>query len=383
MKKLGLQRRTFTLLAVVFVLFALFLYVALRAGPLAPIAVTTTKVESRSLAPALFGIGTVQARYTYKIGPTSAGRLKQIYVQVGDFVAAGQVLGEMDSVDLNDKLVAQQAAIRRAEAVVQQAEATQGFAQAQVKRYESLLASKNTSTESVAVKRQELAVAKATLNAVKEDVLRLAAELKALHTHLENLKLIAPVAGLVVARNADLGTTLVAGQAVIEVIDPNSLWVHTRFDQVSATGLAANLPARITLRSQQANVLSGKVLRVEPLADAITEEMLAKVVFSVPMTALPPLGELAEVTVQLASLSAMTVIPNAAIRTLKGQRGVWKLTNEQLVFVPIILGRADLEGYVQVAEGLSVGDELILYSEKALTAASRLQIKPSLVSGAK
>lgn len=383
MKKLGLQRRTFTLLAVVFVLFALFLYVALRAGPLAPIAVTTTKVESRSLAPALFGIGTVQARYTYKIGPTSAGRLKQIHVQVGDFVAAGQVLGEMDSVDLNDKLVAQQAAIRRAEAVVQQAEANRGFAQAQVKRYESLLASKNTSAESVAVKRQELAVAKATLNAVKEDVLRLAAELKALHTHLENLKLIAPVAGLVVARNADLGTTLVAGQAVIEVIDPNSLWVHTRFDQVSATGLAANLPARITLRSQQTNVLSGKVLRVEPLADAITEEMLAKVVFSVPMTALPPLGELAEVTVQLASLSAMTVIPNAAIRTLKGQRGVWKLTNEQLVFVPIILGRADLEGYVQVAEGLSVGDELILYSEKALTAASRLQIKPSLVSGAK
>lgn len=383
MKKLGLQRRTFALLAVVFVLFALFLYVALRAGPLAPIAVTTTKVESRSLAPALFGIGTVAARYTYKIGPTSAGRLKQIHVQVGDIVVAGQVLGEMDSVDLNDKRVAQQAAIRRAEAVVQQAEATQGFAQAQVNRYESLLASKNTSVESVAVKRQELAIAKATLNAVKEDVLRLAAELKALHTQVENLKLIAPVAGLVVARNADLGTTLVAGQAVIEVIDPNSLWVHTRFDQVSATGLAANLPARITLRSQQTNVLSGKVLRVEPLADAITEEMLAKVVFSVPMTALPPLGELAEVTVQLASLSAMTVIPNAAIRTVKGQRGVWKLANEQLVFVPIILGRADLEGYVQVAEGLSVGDELILYSEKALTATSRLQIKPSLVSDAK
>jgi len=36
--------------------------------------VTVTTAESRSIAPALFGIGTVEARYTYRIGPTIAGR---------------------------------------------------------------------------------------------------------------------------------------------------------------------------------------------------------------------------------------------------------------------------------------------------------------------
>ncbi len=378
-----MQRRTLSLLVVIVVLLGLFFYVALRSGPLAAVAVTSTKVELRSIAPALFGIGTVQARYTYKIGPTYTGRLKQLNAEVGDFVTAGQVLGEIDAVDLDEKINAQQAGIRRAEAVNRQAEAVQAFAQSQVKRYESLLASRNASEESVAVKRQELAIAKAAQQASYEDVLRLGAELKALRLQRVNLQLIAPVAGLVVARNTDLGTTVLAGQAVVEIIDPNSLWVHTRFDQASATGLAANLPVKIILRSQQANALSGKVLRVEPLADAVTEEMLAKITFDALVSPLPPLGELAEVTVQLEKLPAAVVIPNAVIRTIKGQRGVWKLVNNKPVFTLILLGRADLDGNVQVTKGLAVGDELVLYSARAITANSRLQITESLKGAAR
>lgn len=373
-----LQKRTFSLAAVIALLLALFAYVVWRTGPMAQVAVTVTTVELRSIAPAISGIGTVQARYTYKIGPTYPGRLKQLDAQVGDVVEAGQVLGEMDAVDLNDRIQAQQAAIRHAEAVKRQTEATKAFAKAQVKRYESLLTAQTTSEESVAVKQQDLAVAKATLEAADENINRLDAELKALRTQSGSLQLIAPVAGLVVARHTDPGTTVVAGQAVVEVIDPASLWVNARFDQVSASGLVADLPVQIVLRSQQANALAGKVLRVEPLADAITEETLAKIVFDTVVSPLPPLGELAEVTVQLASLPAMASIPNAAIRLVKGQRGAWKVVDNHPVFVPIVLGRSDLDGYVQVKEGLVVGDKIVVYSDKALNTKTRLDITERL-----
>ena len=43
-----------------------------------------------SITPALFGIGTVEARYTYAIGPTVAGRVKRVDVSVGDRVRAGR-----------------------------------------------------------------------------------------------------------------------------------------------------------------------------------------------------------------------------------------------------------------------------------------------------
>jgi Biotin-lipoyl like len=89
---------------VLLLMVGLLAYVALRAGPLAPVAVRLATVERRAISPSLFGIGTVQARFTHKIGPIVAGRVKQVTVQPGDFVKAGQLLGEMDPVDLNDRI---------------------------------------------------------------------------------------------------------------------------------------------------------------------------------------------------------------------------------------------------------------------------------------
>lgn len=369
-----LQRRTLAVFAVVLPLLALFVYVAMRSGPLAPVAVTVVKVESAAVAPALSGIGTVQARYTHKIGPTAAGRLLRLDVHVGDAVRAGQVLGEMDAVDLNERIVAQQAAIQSAQAALRQAEAKRAFAQTQAQRYAQLLPARAATEEYVATKQQDLLLAQSALAAAREDAHRLQAELQALQAQRSNLRLIAPVAGIVAAREADPGSTVIAGQPVIEVFDPASVWVEARFDQVHAKGLAAGLPARVTLRSHLSDALPARVLRIEPRADAVTEETLAKVVLDTLPSPLPPLGELAEITVQLPALPAAPVIPNAAIRTVEGRRGVWKLLDEDLAFTPITLGRSDLDGRVQVTKGLAAGDRVVLYSEKALTARSRIHI---------
>lgn len=374
MKFPPLQRRTLALIAVIVPLLALFVYVALRSGPLAPVAVTVATVENRVIQPALFGIGTVQARYTYQIGPTFAGRVKRLDVHVGDRVKAGQVLGGMDPVDLDDRIRAQLAAIKSGEARLREAEVKRAFTHTQATRYEQLLAVRGTSEEIVAIKRQELAVAEAALSAARTELNRLRADLQALRAQRSNLRLIATVDGLVLARDVDPGTTVVAGQPVVELIDPASLWIDTRFDQINATGLAAGLPARIVLRSRQGQVLQGHVLRVDPLADAVTEETLAKIVFGNTPEPLPPVGELAEVTVQLPELPAAPVIPNAALREVDGQRGVWKLEVDRPVFAPVVLGHSDLQGHVQIKQGLLAGNRIIVYSEKALHRGSNIHI---------
>ena len=373
MKYLPVQGRTLALLLVLLPLLALFIYVALRSGPLAPVPITVAAVENRSISPSLFGIGTVESRYTYKVGPTLAGRIKQLTVDVGESVAAGQVLGEMDPIDLLDKIKAQDAAIQRAKAQLTEAQARQVFAKAQARRYEQLLAAKSTSEEIVATKFQEHLVAEAALKAAQKEVVRIQAEGEALQAQLKNLTLVAPVAGLVAARNSDPGTTIVAGQAVVELIDPKNFWVNVRFDQIHTRGLANDLPAQIVLRTQT-GALSGRVLRVEPVADAVTEEMLAKVVFDQIPKPLPAVGELAEVTVALLPLAPGPTIPNAAIQRINGKMGVWQIINRHPHFTPVTLGVADLDGHVQVKKGLKVGDEIVVYSEKALTVRNSVDV---------
>lgn len=369
-----LHRRTWGLLAVLAPMLALFAYVAFSTGLLAPVPVTVATVESRAIAPALFGVGTVEARASYRIGPTFAGRLRRLEVQVGDHVRAGQLLGEMDPVDLDDRIRSQEAAVKAAEAGLQEASARLAHARHQASRYEQLLAARSTSEELFTTKRHELQLADAGAAAAREQLARTRAEREALLAQRGNLRLVAPAKGIVVAREIDPGTTVVAGQAVVELVDPDRLWINARFDQIGAGALASGLAATIELRSHQGHSLRGSVLRVEPKADAVTEETLAKVLFEGRPQPMPALGELAEVTVRLPPLPPAPVIPNAAIRREDGKPGVWRLTDGELRFTPVRLGAADLDGRVQVREGLRSGDLIVTYSEKSIAARSRIKI---------
>ena len=374
MSRLPLQRRTLALLAVVLPLLALFVYVVLRSGPLAPVAVTVATVEQRAITPALFGIGTVEARTTYRVGPTLAGRVLRLSAQVGERVTAGQVLGEMDGVDLDERQRAQAAAVQRAQAALKDAQARQQHAQAQATRYAELLAVRATSEEIATARQQDLRTADAALAGSQAEVERLRAEQSALHTQRSKLRLLAPADALVTARLAEPGSTVVPGQAVVDLVDPSSLWVNVRFDQTSANGLRAGLPAQVLLRSATGAPLAAKVLRVEPLADAVTEETLAKVVLAALPEPLPPLGTLAEITITLPELPAAPTLPNAALRRVGGKMGVWELTPDGLRFAPLVLGQADLDGQVQVQSGIQEGARIVVYSEKELTARSSTHV---------
>jgi HlyD family secretion protein len=97
-------------------------WVATQSGPLAPIPVTVAPVVRGDVAPTLFGIGTVEARRAYLIGPTAAGRVRRVLVDVGDTVTAGQLLAEMEPVDLDTRVAATAAAVERGRSAVGTAE---------------------------------------------------------------------------------------------------------------------------------------------------------------------------------------------------------------------------------------------------------------------
>ena len=214
------------------------------------------------------------------------------------------------------------------------------------------------------------------------EVDRLRAEQAALHTQRSQLRLLAPANALVTARLAEPGSTVVTGQSVVDLVDPASLWVNVRFDQTSVTGLRSGLPAQVLLRSDTGTPLAARVLRVEPLADAITEETLAKAVLTALPNPPPPLGTLAEVTITLPELPAAPTIPNAALRRVGGKMGVWELNTDGLRFTPLVLGRADLDGHVQVQSGLKEGARIVVYSEKELSARSNTHVVDRIAKGA-
>ena len=366
-------------------------YVVMRSGPLAPTRVTVTQATVGSLSPSLFGIGTVEARRAYLIGPTAAGRVSKVLVDVGDTVTAGQLLAEMDPVDLDERATALEASIARALSVIAAAQAQRRDAQARselaantARRYVELGAQNFMSPSAVEAKQQEqtsadaaMFTADANLAAAREDTRRLAAERAGLQQQRDNVRLRAPAHGVVISRDAEAGSTVVAGQAVLRLMEPASLWIRVRLDQGRSAGLIEGLPASIVLRSNPSVRLSGKVARVEATSDSITEERVALVSLDTLPTGLST-GELAEVTLTLPATAAAVLLPNPAVQHRTDQVGVWRIEGGQPRFAPVRIGLTSLDGQVQVLEGLKAGDEVVVYSEKALTAKSRIKIVGTL-----
>lgn len=385
-----LRRAGVSLLALA--LLGAFGWVLARSGPLAPIRVTTVKVEEGTQALALFGIGTVEARRAYLIGPTVAGRVLRVGVDVGDVVTAGQVLAELDPVDLDERTAASQASIARAGSLVLAAEAQLRDAQARrevatinARRYVELGGQRFVSTSAVEAKQQEQVsaqaatrAAEANLAGARQEITRLTAERDGLGEQRSKLRLVAPTSGIVSAREAEAGSTVIAGQAVLRLIEPASLWVRVRIDQGRSTGLAAGLPAQIVLRSNPGQPLPGKVVRVEPVSDSVTEERIALVAFDT-LPAAMSVGEMAEVTLSLPAGQPGLLLPNASIRRQGGTPGVWRSAADGPQFVPLQLGSASLDGQVRVTGSLHAGDRVIVHSEKDIAAGSRIRIVDSLV----
>lgn len=388
------QKHWFWIAAAVAVLGILW-QVVMRSGPMAAVEVTVRSLSEQEVSREAFGIGQVEARRSYRIGPTAPGRVQSIQVDVGDTVEAGALLGEMDPVDIAAKIRAQEAGITGAKADVAAAEfalrelaARKDHAANQATRYQSLSKSSAVSAETNETKRQELSIAEAAyhaglskLDAAREGIHRAEEELAVLVEQQSNLRLVAQVSGLVVARHAEPGTTVMAGQPVIEIIDPASLWVNVRFDQMASAGIRPGLATRVVLRSGPAEALPGKIARVEPLADAVTEELLAKVTFDELPDPLPPVGELCEVTVALGHVGLVTVVPAAAIHGEGKDPWVWVLVGGRPRPVKVLLGTRDLDGNVEITGGLSQRAEVVIFSQKPLHEGSIVRVVKSISGG--
>jgi len=385
--------RTTVLSLLGLLLVAAVVFILRSTGPLAPVPVTVATVSEDALAPSLFGIGVVEAQRSYLIGPTGASRVLRVLVDVGDRVETGQLLAEMDPVDLGERLRALDASLLRAVSMIAAAQAQETDAQARrglsatnQRRYADLERQGFISAGAMDGKRQEFTSAEAGLRssqanlaAAQHDRERLLAERAALVQQRGSTRLLATQRGIVSSREAEPGSTVVAGQAVLRLIDPDSLWLKARFDQGRSGGLAAGLPAAVVLRSKVDRSLSGKVARVEMQGDSVTEERMALIAID----ALPAgtvVGELAEVTVTLPAAAPALVLPNAAVRRVDGRLGVWRLHDGALQFVELRLGQTSQDGRVQILDGLAAGDQVVVYSAKTLVAGSRIAVRKSLVA---
>jgi HlyD family secretion protein len=329
-----------------------------------PVTVQVAKAE-RGVSVQVFGLGTVEARVTSKIGFKVSGVLVELRADLGDRIAKGAALARLDDREQRARVARAEAAAEQTQANLKKALASVAKAKANYAnaknindRRQRLLQSQNASVEQADISKaaeeatladvdlaeSEVAVARAAISDTKAQGQQEAATLD-FHT------LISPYDAMVVVRQKELGSALAAGEQVFTLIDPQQVWVLAYIDESKAGEVEIGEPADIILRSRPGQRFKGRIARIEVESDRVNEERRVAVAFD----QLPDnfhLGEQAEVYITTLQLAQAVLVPEEAIVGLRRNQGtVWTVEDGHLQQREVAFGHRLLDGRYEITGG--------------------------------
>lgn len=189
------------------------------------------------------------------------GRIAEVLVGEGAFVAAGAIIARVEATELQATLRAAQAATRQvrqelaqAEALIAQRRGQATLARAELARAQTLLDRGYATAEALDLRRMEDTTAVATLDSAlaarastRAAIEAAEARVAALQADLADHVLTAPRAGRVQYRLAEPGEVLAAGGRVVSLLDLGDVYVDIYLPTAQAGRLAVGAEARLTL----------------------------------------------------------------------------------------------------------------------------------------
>jgi HlyD family secretion protein len=340
---------------------------------LRPIKVQVSYAE-RDVPVQVFGLGTVEARVTSKVGFKVSGVLRKLQADVGDRVSQGAVLATLVSSEQSARVARANAAIEQAEANLQRAKANLEKAQANYtnakninERRQKLLAGNNTSIEAAEIAKaaHDAALAEVNLAASDVQVARAVIDDARAQRQLETATLdlhtlTSPYDAMVITRQKEVGSALAAAEPVFTLIDPQSVWVLAYVDESKSGEIQVGDPADIVLRSLPGRRFHGRVARIEIESDRVNEERRVQIAFD----RLPDdfhLGEQAEVFITTVRLERAVLVPEAALSDMDHGRGtIWVVHDRRLEQAEVEIGHRLLDGRVEIAKGIPDGSVVVV-----------------------
>ena len=182
----------------------------------------------------------------------------------------------------------------------------------------------------------------------------------------------APFAGVVTAKRAFVGEAVSpfgsspsgggSGGAIVTLVEFSTLYVGADVNEANLSKLAPKQPAEITLDAAPDRTYHGYLRQIVPAADRQKATVRVKVAFlDADDKILPDLSARVAFTEEATrgkTSRPRILVPKAAIGTLDGRAGVFRVVDGRAKFVPVETG-GDVQGQVEIVKGLAGGERLV------------------------
>lgn len=293
--------------------------------------IRTQQVSAQDVEQVYEYTATVEANAVNNIAPLTGGRIDRIYVEVGDRVAKGKVLVQMN------------------ESTLKQQKAQLDNLQKSFNRIDELYKVGGCSKSDWDAMKTQLDVAQTAYDNL-----------------LENTRLISPISGVISARNYDSGD-LFGGLPVVTVQQINPVKMKINLSEAFFKKVKVGMPVSIKVDAYGDEEFKGKVSLIYPTIDGATHTFPVEVELTNSDSRVRP-GMYARVTMNFGT-TRNVVVPDQAIfrQQGSGNRYVYVYNNGKVSFKQVQIGRHIDNSYELLSGDVNDGDEL------AITGLARLK----------
>jgi multidrug efflux pump subunit AcrA (membrane-fusion protein) len=347
-------------------------------------AVGVTVVQKQSIRRAVDVVGTLAAVDQVTVSSEADGKVRAILADMGDRVAAGQVLIQLDNERQRYTFEQQQAVLARTLAQygasdpdhlpeiertpdVQKANAELVQAKGAFDRANELFKRTLVSQEALDDARAALESKRATYEAALQNAKNLRASIQASEAtvklaarELRDTEIRAPFDGYVERRLVNIGELVKAQMPVMAIVRLDPLKVTGEIPEKMAPWITVGLPVQLNVDAYSDRAFTGKVTRISPAVNAATRAFAFEAAVPNADALLKP-GTFARVHIESGKVDDLLTLPYAALQYRYGVNRVFVVSGERLAVRELQVGerlgdRIEIIGGVKEGERVAVTD---------------------------
>lgn len=334
-----------------------------------PVEVVQAKVMP--LGEAVSIAGTVAPFKEVAVIPKTPGRVAAVPVNVGQKVQAGQVLVELDKVDMEIALQQQEAALANAVANQLQAQTNYDNAVANYNRMQKLFAEGAISQSQLEQARAQLSAATSAKNSIAAQIRQMQAAVASMRQKLADTTLTAPISGVVSKVNVEPGEMASQSMPAVVVIQEQPLLVKANLPENVVGGVQINQPVDVFVSATN-KTYRGQVYTLAPQADAVTKAYPVEVKLE-QVTDVKP-GMAAELRVSTRQLANALAVPADAVLEQDGGSVLFVVENNVARQRKVKVGLAG-SGLIQIVSGLKEGETVVVKGNRLLVDGARVKVE--------
>ncbi|MGZ5478665.1 MAG: efflux RND transporter periplasmic adaptor subunit [Candidatus Aminicenantales bacterium] len=395
------KARPYTIVALLFLIFLAWQIIGRIAGGGtaagergAAVAVEIGAVERGGIRDIGTFSGTLIPKSYFTVVPKISGRIKELYVDIGDRLSRGQLVALLEDEEYQQQVLQAEADLGVAKANLEEAASTQELAKRDLERAKTLhqkgiLSDAELESATAASGTREARYKVTVAQLANQQAALETAKVRLSYTRIRTAWETDTGVRYVGERFVNAGAMLSSNTAILSVIELQPITAVIFVTEKDYFRLKPEQPVALTSGAFSGREFAGRVARIAPLLKETSREARVEVEVDNPDGVLKP-GMFVNARIEFTSRTDATIVPMSAVVTRAGRQGVFlaDLTAKKAAFLPVTVGivqgeraeiiePAQLAGYV-----VTLGHHLLEDGTSIILPAGAPGAAPSPVSPA-